>query len=117
MGLLQQTFVESDEVLVDRLCRPAAEKDRQPHLAALELPLVQQPGPGEREDRYRGSAAFSVRKRGGRPRLVMVLDEPDHALLVSKICEQVKTHVLGVAVLHPVIELLVVAEVETLLLQ
>ena len=117
MDLLQQASVEGREVLIDRLCRAAGEKDRQPHLPSLELPLVQQPGPGEREDRHGRSAPFSVRKRGSGPRLVMVLDEPDHPLLVGKIRQEVQTHVLGSPVFHPVVEFLVVAEVEALLLQ
>ena len=47
----------------------------------------------------------------------MVLDEPDHALLVRKVRQEMLPHALGGPVLHPVVEFLVVAEVETLLLQ
>src|SRR5260370_3436217 len=47
----------------------------------------------------------------------MVLDESGHLLLVRKIRKEVLTHALGVSVLHPVIEFLVVAEIKALLLQ
>ena len=47
----------------------------------------------------------------------MVLDEPDHLLLVRKIRKKVLTHALGISVLHPVVEFLVVAVVKPLLLQ
>ena len=47
----------------------------------------------------------------------MVLDEPHHALLVRKVRQEMLPHALGGPVLHPVVEFLVVAEVETLLLQ
>ena len=117
MGLFQQTSVEGREVLIDRLCRATAQEDRQPHLPSLELPLVQQLRPGEGEDRHGRGAPFSGRKRGSRPGLVMVLDEADHPLLVGRIRQEVLTHALGIPVLHPVVELLVVAEVEPLLLQ
>src|SRR5260370_35055721 len=47
----------------------------------------------------------------------MVLDESGHLMLVRKIRKEVLTHALGVSVLHPVIEVLVVAEIKALLLQ
>ena len=47
----------------------------------------------------------------------MVLDETEELLLVGKIGAEMKADTLRIAVLQPVIELLVVAEVESLLLQ
>ena len=47
----------------------------------------------------------------------MVLDEADQALLVSGVRQQVQPDPLGVALLQPVVEPLVVAVVEALLLQ
>jgi hypothetical protein len=49
----------------------------------FELPLVQQSGTGERKDRHGGSAPHSVRKRGGGPWFIMVLNEADHFLLIG----------------------------------
>src|ERR1700738_4166601 len=103
--------------MIDRLRRAPVEKDRQPHLRPLELPLVQQLCPGECEDRHCCSAPFCVRKRGSSPGLVMVLDEPHHFCLVRKIGKEVQTYALGVPVFHPIIESLVVAAIKTLLLQ
>ena len=47
----------------------------------------------------------------------MVLDETKQLLLVSKVRTEMKPDALGVVVLQPIIEPLVVAEVEPLLLQ
>ena len=47
----------------------------------------------------------------------MILDEAHHALLISRIGQQVLPHALGVLMLHAVVEFLVVAEIKALLLQ
>ena len=103
--------------MVNRLVGPTAQKHRQPHLPALELSLMQQPRARQREQRHCRGASLSIRKCGGSPRLVMVLDEPDHFLLIGGIREQVLAHALGTFMIHPVVEFLVVAEIKTFLLQ
>ena len=117
IDLFQQASIEGREVMIDRLCRATAQKDRQPHLHSFELPFVEQPCPGECEDRHRCSAPFSGRKRGGGSGLVMVLDEADQPLLVRQDQPEMQPHVLGVVMLQPVVESLVVAVIEPLLLQ
>ena len=117
MGHVQKASVEGSEIMINRLCWASAEEDRQPHPPSLELSLVQEPGSGESENRHRRRATSSVGKGGRGPGLVMVLDEPDHAFLVRKVRQEMLPHALGGPVLHPVVEFLVVAEVETLLLQ
>ncbi len=62
MGRVQKASVEGSEIMIDRLCRAAAEEDRQPHPPSLELSLVQQPGPGERENRHCRRAISSTRE-------------------------------------------------------
>ena len=78
---------------------------------------MQQLCAGECEDRHGCGATLRGRKSGGSPGLVVVLDEPDHFLLVDRICKQVQAHTLGVPMFQPVIKFLVVAVVKTLLLQ
>ena len=56
-------------------------------------------------------------ERGRRARLVVVLDEAQQPLLVAAVGLQVAAHGLGGLVDEPVVEALVVAEVEALLLQ
>ncbi len=67
-------------------------------------------------------ATAAARSRGGAehrggPRLVVVLDEPHQPFLVGGVGEQVQSYLLGVLVHQPVVEALVVAEVEALLLE
>ncbi|MGE6738546.1 hypothetical protein, partial [Streptomyces sp. NPDC059900] len=82
-----------------------------------ELALVPQGRAGQRGNK-RGRRPFLGRRQGARgPRLVVVLQEPDQAALVLLVGLQVPAHRLGALVQDPVVEPLVVAEVEPLLLQ
>ena len=58
IDLFQQASIEGREVMIDGLCRPTVQKNRQPRLHSFELPLVEQLCSGECEDRYRCSAPF-----------------------------------------------------------
>src|SRR5512143_3469689 len=60
----QELLVEGSEIRINALGRATAQKDRQPHLPSLELPLMQKLCPGEGEDHHCCSAPFPVRKRG-----------------------------------------------------
>ena len=61
--------------------------------------------------------ALLGRERRRRARLVVVLDEADEPLLVAEVGRQVPVHRLGAVVHEPVVEPLVVAVVEALLLE
>ena len=113
----QQTAVERPQVLVGRLVGPAAEEDRQAHLATLELTLVDEPRAGLRERRHGGDAGAVGRKRGRRARLVVVLEKPHEAPLVAGVGGQVAADLVGALAREAVVEPLVVAGVEALLLE
>jgi len=70
---LQQAPVEGGEVLVERLVGAAAQEDGQPDLPALELPLVEQPCPGKREDRDGGRAPLLERLGHFRRHVVLIV--------------------------------------------
>ena len=84
---------------------------------ALELSLVEesQPGRQKRDDGRR--LVHSGRERGGRPRLVVVLQEAGQLVLVIQPGVEVLAHRPRVSLAQAVVEPLVVGVVEPLLLQ
>ena len=113
----EQQLVERPQVVVDRLVGPAAEKDGQVHLPALELALVDEPRAGLAQCRDRGRARLRRGEGRRRPRLVVVLDEADEPPLVFEVGAEVPVHAVGALVHEAVVEPLVVAVVEALLLE
>ena len=91
----------------------------QPHAPALELALVPQRGAGQGGDRPPRRPARRRRASVGRdPRLVVVLQEPHQPRLVAEVGARGAPRTgAASAVDEPVVEPLVVAEVEALLLQ
>ena len=84
---------------------------------SFDLAVVDQPHPGlgERGDGGRLPARRAERERG--PRLVVVLDEPHQAALIAEVRLKVPANLRRRSVHQPVVETLVVAVVEALLLQ
>src|SRR5262249_2238945 len=112
----QQLPVKRAECLVGRLVGTAAEKNRHSNAPPFQLAVVKQPRPRERRDRDCDGAVLLRRKHGCRARLVMVLQEPHELFLKLQRSAEMQPDVFRIAV-HAVIEPLVVAEVESLLLQ
>ena len=113
----QQLLVELVQVEIGLLVGPAREEHRQLDGAALELALVDEPRAGLAQRGHGGGARLLARERRGRARLVVVLDEADESLLVPEVGVQVPVHGVGAVVHEAVVEPLVVAVVEALLLQ
>ena len=113
----QQALVERPQVLVDRLLGSAAEEDGKLHPPAVELPLVDESRAGLAQRRDGGRARLRRRKRCCRARLVVVLDEPNEAALVLEVGAEVPVYLLGALVHQTIVEALVVAVVEALLLE
>ena len=115
--LREETLVKRLQILIRRLLRAATEEDRKPYPSALELPFVEELGAGEGEQGHRGGTSLLCRKGRRCAGLVVILQETDEPVLVGHVGQQVQPHALGVAVLHPIVELLVVTVVESLLLE
>ena len=73
--------------------------------------------PGSVEATTAAARAWPGAERGGGARLVVVLDEAQQPLLVGRVAGQVAAHGVGALVDQPVVEALVVAVVEALLLE
>ena len=114
----EQAVVEPAELGIGRLGRAAAEEDGQPDAAARRAG-PRRPGgrPVWVERGHGGGAGLGRRERGGGARLVVVLDEAHQLALVGDVAAQVAAHRLGVVGDEPVVEALVVAVVEALLLE
>ena len=113
----QQLVVELVQVEIGLLVGPAGKEDRQLNRAALELALVNEARAGLAERGHGRGTCLLARERRCRARLVVVLDEADQSLLVAEVGSQVPVHGLRVVVHQAVVEPLVVAVVEALLLQ
>ena len=83
---------------------------------AVELAVVEE-SPARQRRHYDGDRPFPRRERRCGPRLVVVLDEAQQPRLVGPVGPQVPPYRRGVLVDEPVVEPLVVAVVETLLLE
>jgi len=113
----QQGLVEGFERGIAGFGWEAGEEHREMDLPALELTFVHQAGAGLRE-RGDGRGAFPRRFEHGRsPWLVVVLDEAHQVGLVRVAGQEVQPHLLGALVDEPVVQPLIVAEVEALLLE
>ena len=95
----------------------AAQEHRQSHLVAIQLSLMKQPHTGHGKGSNGSSAVPGRRKGRRRSRFVVVLDEANELLLKGGFGTKVQPDRLGVAVLQPVVELLVVAEIKAQLLE
>ena len=113
----EQSLVEGPQVRVRLLVGPASEEDRQLDAPAVELTVVDEPRARLPERRDRGRPGLAGAERRRRPRLVVVLDEAHEPLLVAGVARQVPVHGLGALVQQPVVQALVVAVVESLLLE
>ena len=83
----------------------------------VELAFVHEPCSGLGQRGHRRGPCLRTWERRGRARLVVVLDEAEQPVLVGRVPRQVPVHRGGVLVGEPVVEALVVAVVESLLLQ
>ena len=61
--------------------------------------------------------SFLCRKSGCGPRFIMILEEPNQSLLISRVCQQVRPHAFRIFMAEPIVESLVVTIIKTLLLQ
>lgn len=105
------------QALVDRLLWASPQKHRQPYLSPLELAFVEEPCPRKRCRHKRRRLFLFLRKDFGSTWLVMVLQETKQLVLIPQFCAKMKSDTLGVLTFQAVIEPLVVAEIETLLLE
>ncbi|MCG3776006.1 MAG: hypothetical protein JW395_2855 [Nitrospira sp.] len=78
---------------------------------------MKQSGARQGCERHCRSPRLLIRKRRSGARFVVVLDETNELLLVRQIGAEVQAHALGRAMLQSIIEPLVVAVIEPLLLQ
>ena len=117
MDHFQQPRIERLQVQVRPLIRPPAQEHRKPYLPPLELSLVKKPCARECRN---GNCIHTLPFHCENSRcagLVVVFNETDQLLLVSRVSQEVKPHTLRVFVFEAVIETLVVAIVKSLLLQ
>ena len=114
----QQPCVERAQIR-GRAARPGPrpEEDRDPRAPAVELAVVVEPRARQRGHHDRRRARLPGPEGRRRARLVVVLDEAHQPLLVGRVGLQVPAHRLGGLVDEPVVEPLVVAVVEALLLE
>ena len=108
----EKLFVERLQILIDGLFRTAAQKYRQPHLAALELPFMEKLHSGKGGNDDRGQLLFIRRKGKCRPGFIMVFDEANKLVLIGLIRSEVQAKVHGIAVGQSIIEPLVITEIE-----
>jgi len=114
---MEERPVEALQGGVRGLVGPAAELDRQLHLASLELAVVKQPRARQRCDHDGGGPSPCRAKGRCGARLVVVLDEAQQSALAGGVSGQVKPDRLGRLVQEAVVESLVVTVVEALLEQ
>ena len=113
----EQSLVPGGKLGVGRLVRPPGQEDGRPDPPALELALVPQRGAGQGRDAD-GSGPLGRRIHPRRDAgLVVVLQEAQQPGLVSRIGPEVVADGGRVLLDDPVIQPLVVAEVEALLLE
>ena len=104
-------------MVVRLLVRPSRQEDRRSDASALELSFVPQGSTGQGGDRHgRGHLGFDAEARGDAG-FVVVLQKPQQLRLVAQVGAQVLTDTAGVLGHDSVVEPLVVAEVEALVLQ
>src|SRR5215469_15779971 len=103
--------------LIDGFVWAAAQKDRRPDLAAFELAFVVELRSGQSECCNCDGSLFGWREGCCRARFVMILDKANQLVLVVHVGAEVQAHVFGRVVFEPIVELLVVAEIEAELLQ
>ncbi len=63
------------------------------------------------------ACCFAEREGGRRTRFIMVLDKPEQLRQIRRIRTEMQTNLLCVPVLQTIVKLLVIAEIETQLLQ
>ena len=64
-----------------------------------------------------GGLLFRGGERCRGPRLIVIFDETEQLLLIGKVSTKMKSNILCIFMLQPVVEPLVIAKVESLLLQ
>src|SRR6266487_449949 len=113
----QQLVVERLKVRVNRFVRAARQENRWPDPSPFELALVQEFRSRQRHDRHCGHTFYFRRERCRRTRFVMVLDETHQLVLVIETSGKVQSNAFRVVVFEPIVEPLVIAIVESELLQ
>ena len=113
----QQLLVEGRQRLVRLLRHPAGEVDRCVRPASLELPIMKKPQAGEQE-RGHGGGAVDVRwEDGGGAGLVVILQKVQRSIAERRLRPEMLAHGARLPRAQPVVEPLVIGEVEPLFLQ
>jgi hypothetical protein len=97
--------------------RAAAQEDRWAYAATLELPLVPKRRTGQRGNRDGRRGLGFGWDSAGNAGLIVILQEPQEATLVTQVGAQVVADRLGVFANDSVVEPLVITEVEPVFLQ
>ena len=113
----EQLLVERAQLEIRRLLRATGEKHGDVGVQSLELARVVHASPLERRHDDRDRPLLLRRERIGRARFVVVLDEAEEPLLVVGGRLQMAAHRVRGAADEAIVEPLVVAEVEALLLE
>src|SRR4051794_37562242 len=97
--------------------RLPAEQHRQVDAPTIALAIVDQAGTGQRGNDHGCSFQLAGQERGGGARLVMVLDGAHERALVGHVPREMPAHAPRAVMDEPIVEALVVAVVEALLLE
>ena len=114
---LEQVAVEGVQFLVFGLVGTSSQEHRNPDLAAIELAFVKEPRSRSGRHHHSGGALLRRRECGGGSRLIVILDEANKLRLIRRIGAEMAADALGIIVFQAVVQPLVVAVVEPLLLQ
>src|ERR1700716_1466751 len=113
----QQFVVETGNLTVDGFDRPATKVRRHAHARSIDLALLEEAQARREEGDCGGGSMLRPGEGGRRAGFVVVLEEARESVLVVEAGIQVVAHGVGVPGLQAVIQSLVVAIVEALLLQ
>src|SRR5262249_13932353 len=112
----EELIVEPLEYIVDRLIRRTHQMRRDALPSPLKLSLMEEAQASRQErDDSRGLVHAGGKYRGG-PRLVVVLQEPGHLVLVVEVGAQMVVHRLGMALTEAIVQPFIVGVIESLLL-
>src|SRR5262249_25943355 len=113
----EQPIVKLFQLLVSGFVWASAQMRGNAFLTPLELTLVEETQPwGQERDDGRGFMN-SWRKRGGRPRLVVIFQKAGQLVLVIEPGVEMLTHRPGMSIAQAVVEPFVICVIEPLLLQ
>src|SRR5689334_160539 len=114
---MQQPSIEVPDFRVDRLKRAAMQMHGYAYPRPLELTLVEEAQTGRQKGNDRCRPMLRPRKRGCSARLVVVFEKTRKLVLIVKPRQKMLANRARIAFLQPIVQPLVVAIGETLLLQ